>query len=222
MNTLHEPRVKELLDHLFEDAARVDGPMRDRLTAMSPDERAVLLAHARSDWQTFYGTTARDLYLPVSRETGVLLYALGRACGARSVVEFGTSFGLSTIHLAAAVRDNGGGLVIGTELEPIKAARARRNLEAAGLSELVEIREGDALTSLADNLPERLDFVLLDGAKGLYPAVLERLAPRLRSGAVLVADNADDAPEYLARVRAPGGPFVSLPFGPEVEVTVRA
>ncbi len=221
MNTLHEPNVKALLHDLFEEAARVDGPVRARLAAMSPEERASLLSRAHSDWRTFYGTTARELYLPVSPETGVLLYALARARGARAVVEFGTSFGLSTIHLAAAVRDNGGGVVIGTELDSKKAARARANLEKAGLADVVEVREGDALVSLSDRVPESVDLVLLDGAKSLYPAVLELLAPRLRPGAVLVADNADDAPDYLARVRAPGGSYVSFAVGPEVEVTVR-
>ncbi|MGG2362426.1 O-methyltransferase, partial [Salmonella enterica] len=89
-----------------------------------------------------------------SPETCRLLYMLARAGRTRAIVEFGTSFGISTLHLAAALRDNGGGRLITTEFEPSKAAQARRNLDAAGLADLVEIREGDALQTLAGDLPD--------------------------------------------------------------------
>ena len=110
--------------------------------------------------------------MPVSRNTGALLYMLARGNGARAIVEFGTSFGLSTVHLAAALRDNGGGKLIGTELESNKLAYARANLEAAGLADLVDIREGDALQTLARDLPDTVDLLLLDGHKPLYDKIL--------------------------------------------------
>ena len=157
----------------------------------------------------------------MSRDTGTLLYMLARAIGARSIVEFGTSFGISTLHLAAALRDNGGGRLIGSEFEPSKIKRARENLTAGGLSDLVEIREGDALQTLARDLPDSIDFVLLDGAKALYPPVLSLLEARLRDGALIVADNADDSPEYLARVRAANSGYLSVPFGEDVELSMR-
>ncbi len=143
-----------------------------------------------------------------------------RAAGAKSVVEYGTSFGISTIHLAAAVKDNGGGKVIGSEFEASKVLRARENLRAAGLAGLVEIREGDALESLARDLPASIDLVLLDGAKVLYPKILSLLEPHLKIGALIVADNADDSPEYVARVRASEN-YLSLPFGEDVELSIR-
>ena len=146
---------------------------------------------------------------------------LARACGARTVVEFGTSFGVSTLHLAAALRDNGGGRLITTEFEPSKAARARNNLTEAGLIDLVEIREGDALQTLATDLPERIDLLLLDGAKALYPEILDRVEARLRPGALIVADNADHSPDYLARVRSPGSGYMSTPFAEDVELSMR-
>ena len=96
---------------------------------------------------------------------------LARSIGAQNVVNFGTSFGISTLHLAAALRDNGGGRLIGSEFEPLKAARARKNLAAANLSDLVDIREGDALETFARDLPQSIDLVLLDGAKDLYPSI---------------------------------------------------
>ncbi len=81
-------------------------------------------------------------------------------------------WGSSTIYLAAALRDNGGGRLIGSELEPTKAARARANLEAAGLADLAEIREGDALDTLED-AGDEVDVLLVDGAWSLYLPVLK-------------------------------------------------
>ncbi len=147
---------------------------------------------------------------------------LARASRATSIVEFGTSFGISTLHLAAALRDNGGGRLIGTEFEPSKVEHARKNLAAAGLSDLVEIREGDALQTLARDLPDAIDFVLLDGAKPLYVSILSLLEPRLREGALLVADNVNWCPDYLARVRAPGGGYLSVPVAGDVELSMKA
>jgi predicted O-methyltransferase YrrM len=87
----------------------------------------------------------RKAYLPVGREFGNLLYALARSSKSKTVVEFGTSFGISTIFLASAIRDNGDGKVITTEFDPENAERAKKNLAAAGLEEWVEFRVGNAL-----------------------------------------------------------------------------
>jgi predicted O-methyltransferase YrrM len=184
----------------------------------SPEERQSRLRSV-SGYREYYAQT-KDTYLAVSRETASLLYVLARSSRARVIVEFGTSFGISTLHLAAALKDNGGGHLIGTEFEPTKVVRARENLTAAGLADLVEIREGDALETLARDLPEAIDLVLFDGAKGLYPRVLSLLAPRLRTGALLVADNADSSPEYLAQVRAAGA-YLSVPFADDVELSMK-
>src|SRR5579875_2723784 len=146
-------------------------PLSTLLGRLFAEADAIAEAHDRAprgqrtppgDYIASY-TQMKDQPLPVSRETGRLLYMLARATGARAVVEFGTSFGISTIHLAAAVRDNGGGRVIGTEFEPSKIARARAHLAEAGLAEFVDLREGDAMQTLARDLPAAIDLVLLDG-----------------------------------------------------------
>lgn len=126
-------------------------------------------------------------YLGVFPAVGNLLYLTARAIDARHAVEFGTSFGISSIYLAAAMRENGGRFV-GSEIEPTKVAVARRNLEEAGLSAFSEVREGDALQTFRD-LAAPVDLVLLDGSKDLYLPVLEILKPKLRKGSVVVADN---------------------------------
>jgi predicted O-methyltransferase YrrM len=100
-------------------------------------------------------------------------------------------------------------------------ARARANIAAGGLSDLVEIREGDALETLAHDWPKPIDLVFLDGAKGLYPAILALLENHLRTGALILADNADWSPEYLARVRSPGQGYMSVPFAEDVELSMR-
>ncbi len=139
----------------------------------------------------------------------------------RTAVEFGTSFGLSSLHLAAALRDNGGGRLITSEFEPSKVARARAHLTEGGVMDLVEIREGDALQTLAADLPDTIDLLFLDGAKALYPEILGLVESRLKRGAFIVADNADDSPDYLAHVRAPANGYMSVPFAEDVELSVR-
>jgi predicted O-methyltransferase YrrM len=146
---------------------------------------------------------------------------LGRSTGARWAVEFGTSFGISTLHLAAALRDNGGGRLITSEFEPSKIARARENFAAGGVADLIELREGDALETLARDLPAQIQLALLDGAKSLYPDVLMLLEPHLAPGALVVADNAERSPEYLERVRSSAHGYLSVPFAGDVELSMR-
>ncbi len=206
MSTLLEPKVVSLLDELFANAAKADAPIVDRLRALAPDERTALFA----DYQKLYGA-AKEAYLAVSREVGTHLYVLARARRARHIVEFGTSFGISTIFLAAALRDNGGGTLVTTEMEPSKALLARAHLERAGLADLVEIREGDALRTLVD-VSDGVSLVYLDGAKTLYRDVLRLLEPRLSDAAVIVADNVDMqdlAFAYTSYVRAVDNGYLS-------------
>jgi predicted O-methyltransferase YrrM len=219
MTTLTSPPLAPLLDRLFADAEASSATLRPLLATMSAEDRVRIMG-SKTDYRDFYGMM-KDAHLAVSRETGVLLYMLARSTGAKTIVEFGTSFGVSTLHLAAALRDNGGGRLISSEFEPGKVASARATIEAAGLADLVEIREGDALQTLAADLPDAVDLLLLDGAKGLYPAVLDLVESRLRAGALIVADNADWSPEYLARVRSPDQGYLSVPFGGDVELSMR-
>ena len=219
MTTLTDAPLAPLLERLFAEADETS-PMNDPAFAdITPDEHGRLM-RSKTDYRALYDRL-KAYPLAVSRETGALLYMLARALHAKTVVEFGTSFGLSTLHLAAALRDNGGGRLITTEFEPSKAARARQNLLAGGVDDLVEIREGDALQSLATDLPDSIDLVLLDGAKALYPEILALLEGRLRPGALIVADNADYAPDYMGRVRSPMAGYLSVPFAEDVELSMK-
>jgi predicted O-methyltransferase YrrM len=216
MDSLTAPPVADVLARLFDEARETDGPLDERFAEVASDEKALadFLALEAQDYKGMYQQLA-GYYLNISPEFGQFLYVCARARRATRIVEFGTSFGVSTIYLATALRDGGGGQLIGTELEPEKAARARENLIAAGLDGVVDIRVGDALDTLRD-VGDGVDLVLLDGAFSLYLPVLMLLEPRLSPGALVVAENAvEQFGEYLTYVRNPENGYrtVPLPFG---------
>jgi predicted O-methyltransferase YrrM len=158
-------------------------------------------------------------------EQGELIYLLCRAQRATRAAEFATSVGMSTLYFAAAVRDNGGGTVIGSELVPEKVETARRNLAEAGLAELADIRQGDARETLRD-LGGPVDFVLIDGWPGgagpsLALQVMEIMAPQIRTGGLVMNDNGEQ--DYLAYVRDPANGFLSmsLPLKGGTELSVK-
>jgi len=129
------------------------------------------------------------------------------------VVEFGTSLGLSTIHLASAVRDNGSGRVVTTELSAAKVAAATSTFTEVGLDDVITVLEGDATQTLA-GIDEPVGFVLLDGWKDLYLPVVQVLEPRLVAGALVVADNTGlaDAQPYVEYIRDPANGYAGVSF----------
>jgi predicted O-methyltransferase YrrM len=211
-SSLHDPVVSRVLEALHGQAGTVDPPLLDQMGDKTDDEMAHVLDLA---------------YIPVSPDAGRFLYTLARGIQAGTVVEFGTSLGISTIYLAAAVRDRGEGTVIATELHAGKAQKARENLRAAELLDYVDLREGDALETLRD-IDGGVTLLFLDGWKKLYLPVLKLLEPALEPGAMVAADDLDLFPEvhkpYLAYVRNPGSGYVSVevPIGDRLELSVRA
>lgn len=216
MSSLTSAPLAPLIERLYTQASAATSPV---LNTISKDERERLM-HSKTEYAALY-SMLKDLWLPVSRDTGKLLYMLARSSKARAIVEFGTSFGLSTLHLAAALRDNGGGVLVGSEFEASKIALAREHFIEGGVSDLIHIREGDALVTLASDLPDSVDLLLLDGAKTLYGDVLSLVESHLRPGALVVADNTDYCPEYLAHVRAPENGYLSVAFADDIELSIR-
>ena len=217
-NTLQEPRVAAALERMYRESNAQWDALRERqhelaqLASASAQERADALS---------------DFYLPVTPDAGRLLYALVRAARPATVVEFGMSFGISAIHLAAAVRDNGRGRVITTELSASKVAAAKATFAQTGLDEFITVLEGDALTTLPTTSGP-VDFVLLDGWKELYVPVIKLLEPRLSPGTLVVADNTGlaDTQPYVDYVRDPGNGYVSVNFpvreADSMEISCRA
>ena len=168
-----------------------------------------------------------DKMVALDREKAGFCYLLCRSQRATRVVEAGTSFGVSTLYLAAAVRDNQveDGVVIGTEYEPAKAEIARAHFKEAGLSGFIELREGDLRQTLQD-VGGPVDFMLVDIWEVALPA-LELVSPSLRPGAIVVCDNtAVDSAEYrdyFEFVNDPMNRFrtMTVPFRGGFELTVR-
>ncbi|HEX4788072.1 MAG TPA: class I SAM-dependent methyltransferase [Actinospica sp.] len=210
-STLQQPAVAAALDRMF---AAAEQDAAAELPASPGTRTAQELADAYA-----------GLYLPISAEGGGLLYSLVRAARPETIVEFGTSFGISTLYLAAAVRDNGAGRVLSTELSAAKVAAARRTFAETGLDDVITVLEGDARESLVPHLDGGVSFVLLDGWKDLYLPVLHLLEPHLAPGTLVVADDAAMASvrPYLDYVRSPenGYQSTSYPVEDGMEISCR-
>ena len=183
-SSLHAPEVVRTLDRLHRNA-RTD---LFRIALVAPFVVPDFFGFRKVD-DSRLSKRMRSVYVPVTRSQGHMLYLVARSIDARRIVEFGTSFGISTLYLAAAVKDNGGGIVIGTEIEPSKHAKANEHLREAGLDAFVDVRLGDALETLAD-VEAPIDMVLLDGMEDdMYLPILKSLEPKLKPRAVVLADN---------------------------------
>jgi predicted O-methyltransferase YrrM len=222
---LNDAKVEAVLARLHQQANRQTWRLVLHYLPQLP--RLVLGRGVR--WDARKAGFMNDKFIAISPEQGKLLYLLARALDAKTIVEFGTSFGVSTIYLACAVRDNGGGRVVGTELVPAKAAQARQHLAEAGLSEFVEIREGNALETLRD-FGGSIDLLLNDGFPDYQLGVLNLLHPYLRRGGVVVTDNAglfkDEMKAYIEFLRDPANGYcattLALNEGTELAVKVAA
>ena len=220
MSALADPALQALLDRLHAESLGQDETMSAFFSAraaagedLSPDKGEVKAFLA-------------DKMVALERDKALFCYQLCRALGARRIVEAGTSYGVSTLYLAAALRDNGGGTVIATENEPAKAAAARANFVEAGLADLVELREGDLRETLT-RLSGPIDFVLIDIWTPMARPALERVSRHLRPGAAILCDNTvtyrDYYRDYFDFIADPANRFMtmSLPFEGGLEFTVR-
>jgi predicted O-methyltransferase YrrM len=224
MSVLHDPALENLLARLHDESdAQLAGmrayyAARDRQDAPPQGEDAARI-------KEFLG----DKLVALDRDKAEFCYQLCRANAARRIVEIGTSYGVSTLYLAAALRDNAGkgaGLVIGTEYEPQKAAAARANFAAAGLSPFIDLREGDLRATLKD-IAGPIDFVMVDIWIPMARPALELVAPHLREGAIVVCDNTGKYraayADYFAFLDDPANAFrtMTLPFDGGLELSVR-
>jgi predicted O-methyltransferase YrrM len=221
-STLRSPSVSEVLRRILHAEEQQDPQAFAAAGVASTTEYPMHLDAAQR------AEVFSRVYMSVSSAGGELLYLLARAIGARTVVEYGTSFGVSTIHLASAVRDNWGGIVIGTELQADKAAAARQNFTEADVADLIDLRVGDARTTLRE-LPDTVDMVLLDGWPDLALEVLRVVEPALRPGSLVVIDDVDldfgsdvhgPVLSYLAD-ETNGYLSMKLPLGDGVQLAVR-
>jgi len=230
-SVLNDRKLEELIDRLHRQSADQFPAMAEYFGRSSPEGRPVKLDE--DEIRKFLS----DKLVALERDKADFCYMLCRAVNATRIVEVGTSYGVSTLYLAAALRDNLRltdlkGVVIGTEYEPNKASAARANFAKAGLSDFIDLREGDLRETLKD-LRGSVDFVLLDIWPQMARPALELIAPRLRAGSVIICDNTKDyrdTPSYIPNYRDyfefisdPANRFntMTLPFQGGLELTIR-
>ena len=227
MSFSNDPKLDAVLDRLHAQSSGQNEAMGQYFATRAREE-------GNRDWREFDERTHRfmaDKLVALDRDKAELCYSLCRALRAKRVVEAGTSYGVSTLYLAAAVRDNvradgGQGVVIGTEYEPEKARAARSHFAEAGLSEWIDLREGDLRETLKD-VRGPIDFMLLDIWTPMAAPALERVLPALRRGAVLIADNTEQFraqyADFFALVNDPKNGFrtLTLPYEGGLELTVK-
>lgn len=220
MSVLHDPELERLLAVLH---ARSDS----QISAMNAFHDDRTSSHTEAEVKAFRS----DKLVALDRDKAEFCYQLCRASGARRLVEIGTSYGVSTLYLAAAVRDNlratgGGGVVIGTEYELTKARAAREHFSAAGLSQFIDLREGDLRETLK-LIDAPVDFMLVDIWVAMARPALELVAPHLKMGAIVVCDNTQrhrsEYADYFAFLTDPARGFrtMTLPFDGGLELSVR-
>jgi len=221
MSVLHDPELESLLAALH---ARSD----EQVAAMRSFQQVKETHPPTEDEVKAFRS---DKLVALDRDKAELCYQLCRAGNARRIVEVGTSYGVSTLYLAAAVRDNvdvagGSGVVIGTEYEPMKACAARANFEEAGLSRFIDLREGDLRETLK-TIDGPVDFMLVDIWIAMARPALELVTPHLKPGAIVVCDNTDvyrsEYADYFAFLEDPANGFrtMTLPFDGGLELSVR-
>jgi predicted O-methyltransferase YrrM len=224
--TLCDAKADAVLARLNKEAKRQAADMRDYYDAKKRSAKRMTDPASPADM-----AFVRDKFVALDPEKCDLCYMLCRSLKARRVVEFGTSFGVSTIYLAAAVRDTvradgGEGIVIGTEIEPTKARVATVNLADAGLASFVEVRVGDARETLQD-VGGPVDFLLLDSWIPLVRPVMDVVAPQMRPGAMVVCDNVQlyekEYADYTDFVRNPRNGFRSVMLSHEggLEISIK-
>ncbi len=186
-----------------------------------------------------------ELMLPITHDTGLFFNILLVANKARRILEIGTSAGYSTLWFADAMNYNQGHVkgtkaITTIESNPSKSTRARNNFVEAGVHDMIEIVEGNALDKLKilSNLQEQIgfsqerekfDFVFFDADKENLINYFDAVVPFVRIGGILAADNAlypddyrDVMQKYMDYVKKMKNiRSVTLPIGNGEELSIK-
>jgi len=220
---LNDPKLEELLERLHKQSA-----LQEEETNAYFELREQKIAIDNED---FYDENLKrflsDKIVALDRDKALFCYLLCRSLRATRIVEAGTSYGVSTLYLAAAVRDNqvDNGVVVGTEHQPRKAEIARAYFKKSGLNDYIDLREGDLRQTLQD-VGGPVDFMLVDIWEVALPA-LELVAPNLRPGAIVACDNTTvdvaEYKDYFTFLNNPINRFqtMTVPFDGGFELSVK-
>lgn len=175
MNTTIATQVESTIADLYQDAKL--------------DYLRMIKGAAKSAFRPMQPSDFEDAYLAISQEQGESLVQLIKKNEIQNIVEFGTSFGISTLFLALGARSTNG-QIITTELLESKALTAINNFKRAGVDDLIEVRIGNALETLKHH-NQPIDLLLLDGWKDMYLPIFRLLEPNYHTQTIVYVDNAD-------------------------------
>ncbi|WP_282111584.1 O-methyltransferase [Maribacter stanieri] len=175
MIVLHQENIKATLIELYNDAKNdktriIKGLVKSIIRPMQPED----FKHA---------------YLSITEEQGLFLVDLIKKNKLKNIVEFGTSFGISTLFLAQGALETNG-RIITTELIASKAEKAMENFKKAEVSNIIDVRIGDAMQTL-QNHKAPIDLLFLDGWKDLYQPLFNMLESNFHTNTIIYVDNAN-------------------------------
>ncbi|SHK17868.1 O-methyltransferase [Maribacter aquivivus] len=175
MIVLHQENIKATLIELYNDAKNdktriIKGLVKSIIRPMQPED----FKHA---------------YLSITEEQGLFLVELIKKNKFKNIVEFGTSFGISTLFLAQGALETKG-RIITTELIASKAEKAMENFKKAEVSNIIDVRIGDAMQTL-QNHKAPIDLLFLDGWKDLYQPLFNMLESNFHTNTIIYVDNAN-------------------------------
>lgn len=197
-----QQQIQDTLSQLFSDAKN--------------DRVKIAKGLAKSIFRPMQPADFKDAYLSISKEQGEELIDLIHVNNFKNIVEFGTSFGISTLYLTQGILKTGGHIIT-SELIESKAQKAIENFKKAGVADHIEVRIGDAMQTL-QNHSEPIDLLLLDGWKDLYLPLFQMLEPNFHQNTMIYVDNADmsEAKSFLKTIAQNPKYLLHAKFGGKV------
>ncbi|MBJ2175171.1 class I SAM-dependent methyltransferase [Aureibaculum sp. A20] len=167
----------------------IENTLNYLLSDSKKDKYKIIKGLAKSMFTPMQPSDFKDAYLSISKKQGEGLVQLIKSNNFKNIVEFGTSFGISTLYLAKGVIETQGHIIT-TELIESKAHKAIENFKKARVNTIIEVRIGDAMETLKNHRAS-IDLLFLDGWKDLYLPIFQMLEPNFNNNTIVYVDNAN-------------------------------
>jgi predicted O-methyltransferase YrrM len=227
LDRLHKQSHAESLQRArlhFDGSDEAFTAMAEHYSALSPRFRQRFLLEHGVSMPDVTSLRETSMSLAISAEMGNFLRNMALSHRASRILELGSSYGVSTLYLADAVRSLGSGKVVATENDAGKCARLQENLQTAGLANVVDLREGDIFDTVLD-LHGSFDMVFIDAWADAYLPLFQQIERLLSPGSIVLTDNMYSAEDTVAAYRDylqshPRLSSTTLDFASGVEFTV--